>query len=137
MAADVDFQVLAAVLDGCDVDVIGQFGIVVDHVLIKFDSFGPDHHQIALVLEQEVDGRVNWEVLVDHDVLDQMVVLRRPDLHDRLGVHRDDDLVLFGTLHVHQGGLVTFQPSHWVLQVGVPDEDIKVETARHDQFVVD
>lgn len=61
--------------------VIGQLGVVVDHILEEFDLFGPDHGQVILVLVDNVDGGVGWEVLVDNDVLKQLIVLAAPDLH--------------------------------------------------------
>ena len=68
----------------------------------------------------EVDGSVGGEVLKDHDILYELVVLAAPDLHHRLGIHGDDNLVLFRALHADQRRLVAFQPRHRVLQVCVP-----------------
>jgi hypothetical protein len=65
-----------------------------------------------------------------------LVVFTAPYLHHRLRIHRNDDLIFFGALDVHQRGLVAFQPSYWVLEIGIPDQNIEVEAAGDNQFMM-
>ena len=43
------------VFDGSDIDVIGEFGVVVHNILIEFNPFSPDHNQVSLIFEHKID----------------------------------------------------------------------------------
>ena len=104
---DIDLQIFTAILYCIQVDIICKFGIVVDHILEKFDLFGPHHCQVSLILVHEAYRSIRGKVLIDDDILDQLIVLTTPDLHYRLCIHGNYYLVFFWTLHIHQWSLMT------------------------------
>jgi len=99
--SNVNLQVFRGIFYAGVIVVVSNFWIIRDYIFKKFDLFSVNHCDIGLVFVKEVDWRILWEVFINYQVLDKLIVLTVPNLHNWSRIQRYDDVVLMRATDVY------------------------------------